>query len=101
MFKEMKSSSNDFVMAQGKKVGNLKGRAHAPKPVHKTAKPQAGPERKQAGTPFHKKNALPSPLQRPMGTSYSGLGEAMAKGPYKEKGQSLGQVNGGFKVHGK
>lgn len=98
MFGKMRSSSNDFVMSQGKKVGNLKGRAHAGKPAHKTAKPQAGPERKQAGTPFHKKNALPAPMQRAMGTSYSPTGEAMAKGPYKEKGQSLGQVNGGFKV---
>lgn len=99
MFKGMKSSSNDFIMSQGKKVGNLKGRAVAHKPVHKTAKPQAGPERKQAGTPFHKKNALPAPLQSATGTTYSPVGNAMAKGPYKDRHQSLGKVNSGFVVN--
>lgn len=99
MFKGMKSSSNDFVMAQGKKVGNLKSRASAPRAPHKTAKPQAGPERKQAGTPFHKGNALPAPMQAKTGTTYSGEGNAMAKGPYKDRHASLGKVNSGFVVN--
>lgn len=95
----MFNSRNDaFIMSQGKKVGNLKGRtAKAHAPVHKTAKP--GPSDRKGHGPRHTQaQVLKAKMQKPMKTKYTAIGEGMSKKPYKDKGQSLGQVNSGFKV---
>lgn len=91
------TANEAFIMSAGQKVGNLKGRSSAPKPVHKTAK-AGDPNRRGAGPQFNKPQKS-APLQPDTGTTYSGVGNAMAKGPYKDRHQSLGKVNSGFKVH--
>lgn len=94
-----KTPNEAFIMSMGQKAGNLKGRtASAPKPHHSTAKAGDG-GRKGHGKRPTQGAPMKAKMQSTTGTTYSGVGNAMAKGPYKDRHQSSGKVNSGWKVH--
>lgn len=91
------TANEAFVMSMGKKAGNLKGRLASPgKPRHATAKP-GDPNRKGRGKVHTQGPAMKAQLQAKTGTTHT---TQLAKGPYKDRHQSLGKVHGGFKVTG-
>lgn len=90
-----KTPNESFIMNMGQKVGNLKGRtSSAPKPRHATAK-AGDANRKGRGKVHTSGQVMKAPLQAKTGTTYTAQ---LAKGPYKDRHQSLGKVHGGFKV---
>lgn len=89
------TANEAFIMSMGHKAGNLKGRASAPKPVHKTAK-AGDPNRRGRGKMLTQGAPMKATMQKKMGTTQMG---AVATQPaFRNENLSLGQVNTGFRT---